>query len=136
VKNFKLLVIAASTFFLVACGLPNLDMYVIYDTHAEAVADEAIQRGWIPTWVPPTATNIHEAHNLDTNARALSFTAPNAKSVIETLRCRDDLQPPRPSKKTKLFPTNIEHKAEIKNCGGLWVFVEGTNDIHVWANSL
>lgn len=136
VTNFKTKAILASTCFLVACSLPSLDMYVVYDTHAEATKDGAIRRGWIPTWMPETATHIHESHDLDTNARALSFTVPNANSVIDALKCRNDLQAPRPSKKTELFPKNIQQNTGIKNCESLWVFIEGSNEIHVWANSL
>lgn len=133
-RHTKTIAIYVSTFFLVACNLPSLDMYVIYDTHADAVKDGAIQRGWIPTWVPNTTTNIHEAHNLDTNTRALSFTIENAKSVIARLKCRNDLEAPRPAKKTQLFPQNIHQKADLKNCDGLWVFVDSSNGIHIWAN--
>ena len=47
-----------------------------YPTYAEAVADGAIQRGWIPGFVPSSATTIEETHNIDTNWQWLEFTAP------------------------------------------------------------
>jgi hypothetical protein len=48
-----------------------------YKTFAEAQADDAIGRGWLPTFLPASATDIREIHNLDTNARWLSFHAPS-----------------------------------------------------------
>lgn len=30
-------------------------------------ARNAIERGWLPTWLPRSATNIREAHDIDTN---------------------------------------------------------------------
>ena len=32
------------------------------------------QRGWLPAWLPKTATRIHESHNLDTNEIWLMFS--------------------------------------------------------------
>jgi hypothetical protein len=130
--KFKAAVV--STLLLVACGLSDLNMYVVYDTYSDAKKDEAIQRGWIPIWVPVTATNIHEAHNLDTNSRALSFTAPKANSILSTLDCQDTTQAPRPIKTTRLFPRNIQQNTTVKNCDGLWVFVGSSEDVHIWAN--
>ena len=47
-----------------------------YASQAEAVAAGATERGWIPSWIPPQASDIHEVHNVDTNASALAFRLP------------------------------------------------------------
>ena len=49
-----------------------------YATTSAALADGAVERGWIPEWIPSSATDIHEVHNLDSNQSALSFTLPEA----------------------------------------------------------
>jgi len=40
-----------------------------------AAADRAgaIQRGWIPDWLPKSARGLREVHNLDTNQSMLAF---------------------------------------------------------------
>ena len=45
----------------------SMDMDASYSDYAEAVADGAVRRGWIPDFVPASATDIRESHNLDTN---------------------------------------------------------------------
>ena len=52
-----------------------------YSTHAEAAADGAVERGWIPGFVPSSAVDLVEFHDLDTNEQVLRFSAP-----------RDDLE--------------------------------------------
>jgi hypothetical protein len=44
-----------------------------YATYADAVEAGAVDRGWIPSFVPPTAAHIRDAHNLDTNHQWLQF---------------------------------------------------------------
>ncbi len=39
-----------------------------YATLGEAKRDGAIERGWIPGFLPPSAREIHEVHDLDTNS--------------------------------------------------------------------
>ncbi|MNY28259.1 hypothetical protein D3C86_1622200 [compost metagenome] len=47
------------------------------DFHAAKDAG-AIERGWIPAFVPKSAYDIHERHDLDTGAQELSFRLPPA----------------------------------------------------------
>ena len=63
---------ASITFALRVVQIPVAE----YDNLAEAQADGAMERGWLPAFLPPHTTAIHEAHNVDTNARWLEFTAP------------------------------------------------------------
>lgn len=47
-----------------------------YPTAAVAAAADAVKHGWIPAWIPAAATELREAHDLDTNQSVLSFTSP------------------------------------------------------------
>jgi len=44
-----------------------------YATLQEAAADEAIERGWLPEWLPIDAIDIQETHDLDSNESWLVF---------------------------------------------------------------
>jgi hypothetical protein len=46
---------------------------VEYPTFAAALADGAVARGWIPPWIPESARELREVHDLDTNERWLVF---------------------------------------------------------------
>lgn len=50
----------------------------IHNSRADAVS--TIERGWIPSALPESATKIHETHNLDTNVGhgAFAFSAASA----------------------------------------------------------
>jgi hypothetical protein len=47
-----------------------------YSTYAEAQRAGAIERGWVPAFVPASARGIADSHNLDTNRQTLRFTIP------------------------------------------------------------
>lgn len=47
-----------------------------YSTYADARRAGAVERDWIPTFVPSSARNIADSHNLDTNRQTLQFTVP------------------------------------------------------------
>ena len=40
-----------------------------YASRSDALQSGAIDRGWIPVWMPESAEDIREAHQLDTNRR-------------------------------------------------------------------
>jgi hypothetical protein len=63
----------ASALLTAACGEQP---YRHYQTHAEAVAAGETRRGWLPTWVPDSATDIHIQGDLDTNHFWLRFSLP------------------------------------------------------------
>lgn len=44
-----------------------------YPTYRAAVSAGAISRGWIPGWLPKSARDIHEKHDIATNQRMLAF---------------------------------------------------------------
>ena len=45
-----------------------------YTTHAEAVTARAVERGDVPRFVPPSATEIHARNNRDSRQRFMRFT--------------------------------------------------------------
>jgi hypothetical protein len=70
---------------LTACvGEDRVERYASLDA---ARADGAIQRGWIPDFVPPSAANIVEKHNIDTNETwgRFEFAASDAESFASSL---------------------------------------------------
>src|SRR5215208_5791503 len=47
-----------------------------YATYADAIAAGAQRRGWLPPFIPATAADIREVHDLDTNQQWLRFRVP------------------------------------------------------------
>ena len=82
----RLPLIAALVAGLTACSDLMEDGYT---TWADAERAGAIDRGWVPAFVPKTARDIRDVHNIDTNAQILEFTA--LPSAIHTMV--GDLQP-------------------------------------------
>ena len=78
--RISLVVVTMIALLLAAAGLMS---YVFetriaeYETFAEAQAAGATEGGWLPTFLPASATDIRDVHNIDTNAQWLSFKAPS-----------------------------------------------------------
>ena len=68
-----LIVLAPALFIISACSDVVDERHA---TWAEAKTAGALQRGWIPSFVPESAKDLHDVHDLDTNAQTLSFAAP------------------------------------------------------------
>ena len=70
---------------------------VFYADESAARQDGAIERGWIPEWLPKTARQIHEIHDLDTNRSMLAFSFSPAEAPELARQCdqvgRDRLEP-------------------------------------------
>ncbi len=58
-----------------------------YASHSEARQSGAIERGWIPEWMPASAEGIREAHDQDTNRRwgLFDFAPADAGSIRSIL---------------------------------------------------
>ena len=71
---------AAFLIVLVVFGIRWLysgeDVVSTYRDYAEAEQDGAVQRGWIPTFVPRSAREMLEVHNLDPNQQWIRFSLP------------------------------------------------------------
>ena len=46
-----------------------------------------MQRGWLPEWLPRTATRIHERHNMDASARMWVADVPVGVEVVLPASC-------------------------------------------------
>ena len=55
-----------------------------YANYAEAVQADAIAKGWVPQFLPRTATNIMEWHNVETDRSRVEFSF-DAKTDAEWL---------------------------------------------------
>lgn len=47
-----------------------------YSTYSDAKRAGAVERGWIPPFVPTSARDLEDSHDLDTNRQTLRFTIP------------------------------------------------------------
>ena len=55
-------------------GCDNIDVVeVAYTDIGDATSEGAVSRGWVPEWLPPSATDLRQIYSLDTNESALSF---------------------------------------------------------------
>ena len=85
-KFWRLAVWMTLTAVLCACTDDVLD--ASYSAQSEAVTSGAVERGWIPAWVPPGAKDLREVHDVDTNESALSFTLPAGAKWRPPAQCR------------------------------------------------
>src|SRR6185312_427588 len=66
-----LVLIVSCALFLVGCDeIPETH----YATASAAAQDRAFERGWLPAVLLPDATDIHEAHDIDSNHDVGQFT--------------------------------------------------------------
>ena len=80
----------AISVILLFCGCDNLDLEkdAAYQDMRAAIANGAVARGWIPSWVPTNATNLREAHDLDTNESLLLFHVPASSQIALPESCK------------------------------------------------
>ena len=97
-----------------------------YATYEAAVHDGAIKRGWLPGWLPRTASNIHEWHDQDTNETLASFAYGNAKPEEFLRLCRRDPSAPQSRHRAKWWPDQAEwSRFEIYRCEERTVYGDG-----------
>lgn len=60
-----------------------------YQTHAEAVTAQAVERGDLPRFIPATATEIHARNNRDTGQRFARFSFADADLPAITAGMRE-----------------------------------------------
>ena len=83
-RTSRLVVLLAA---VAASSCTNDVLDASYATHAEAVAAGAVERGWIPTWVPSVATDLREVHRVDTSESVLSFNLPSGHDWAPSAPC-------------------------------------------------
>lgn len=86
-----------------------------YATLKQARNEGVIDRGWLPDFLPLSATNIHEKHNSEQNTVIASFSFDPATDLAAVLRNAEELpasampavRPPRIGGKERWFPEAI-----------------------------
>lgn len=80
-----------------------------YQTFEAAVTAGAVSKGWVPAWLPKSANEIHEKHNLDTNQSMLAFRF-NASEKLEVggdCERIDPYKPKEPPFKASWWPSDV-----------------------------
>ena len=115
-----------------------------YPSWPDAERAGAVQRGWLPPWVPRSATQIDEAHDRDSNLQRLRFKLPPAELAglsgsLQRLRVRDLCKSLGLAKLPGEWPSSIDEGAPAWNLSylratGLAVAVESaTSTVYVWS---
>ncbi len=95
--------------------------------------DGAFERGWFPSWMPETAVDIHEFHDLDTNQQAMSFRLKNDAEIEWPAHCTPSQHPIKPRFKTKLFPKAVHKLAGAQNCRDYYAVQDANRIVHMWS---
>lgn len=76
---------------LAACGEEKSETYA---TWAAAKRAGAVERGWVPPFVPTSAWDIRDRHDLDTNKQKLTFSVPPEKvaPMLESIAPYNELK--------------------------------------------
>ena len=82
---------------LAACQVGTYE--VQYEDAVAARQQEAIERGWVPEWLPEDTTDIHQIHDPATGARVLTATLATPDAIDQ--HCPIDADaPPGPFRET------------------------------------
>ena len=83
-----------------------------YQTRAEAEADKLFERGWLPSLIPSTATNIRVTNDLDLNTSEGSFSFQPSESATFTgiLHRLDATSSSGPQLERRLTPRATAHR--------------------------
>ena len=79
-------VVALITVLVSSCDRSDI-LQSNYSTYEAAVQDGAIARGWIPEFLPCSAEQIREIHNIDMNETWLSFDFAEGDRATLTAAC-------------------------------------------------
>ncbi|MGY0800151.1 hypothetical protein ACW7G0_14005 [Lysobacter sp. A286] len=95
---------------------------VSYANMAEAIKHGAVDRGWIPKWIPASATNIREIHDLDTNESMMAFDMVSSDSWQLPEHCVaitfQEASPPRFSRSWWPSAQELGHSYNFHRCDG------------------
>ena len=82
------LVAATTTCVVLLRLIPGEEVSSHYPNFVAALEGDAVQRGWLPPFTPPTAVGIRIWANLDVNSFAVSFrvSAAESASFLQVLR--------------------------------------------------
>lgn len=105
------------------------DFETSYRTYHDALADGAITRGWLPAWLPPTATDIVEWHDLDTNATFASFDYGSAPTTTFLSTCEPTSRTPLPSQPRSASWPRDRSDLQFYSCAEKTRFADGRVEV-------
>jgi hypothetical protein len=103
-----------------------------YADYARAEAAGEVERGWLPPFVPPSATDIRLRYHLDTNAQLLSYEVPLRDVWPDPAFCSPAETPPqRPALTATWWEDALFDLPDVQfyRCGDGWMAV---HDQRVW----
>ena len=95
----SVLVLSALGTLLLGCVDTLYD--VSFATAREARDAGYVDKGWIPSWLPENATDIREAHDVDTRISVLAFSLPDARTLALPDTCH-------PVEHERTFPAPLQ----------------------------
>ncbi len=128
--NIAWLFVLLPIFLLAACQLSETPESS-FANYKETVASGLIERGWIPDWLPETAANIREKHNLDTNASILLFDA--GAEFFVPAGCEPTTNPAEATFKESWWPQTFSSDWPVYDCGNeLMAVDEAGMRVYFW----
>jgi len=94
-RTVHAVIVFMAIFCLVSCSLLEVQSSE-YPDYQSVLADGAIDRGWIPEFLPRSAAQIREKHDLDSNASLLvfSFEAGDHAELKQACSPADNIESP------------------------------------------
>jgi hypothetical protein len=133
-KSCTLLFLPASLLFmigLVAC-FPRETIESTYENIDQAVTAGAVERGWVPEWLPDAAVNLHEKHDLDRNASILRFSVSLTDFAIP-LDCQETTDPPSATLTADWWPAGLHRTHRTFSCAGSYLATDKENGyVYLW----
>jgi hypothetical protein len=115
---------------LSAC-IPIDEVENSFDNYGQAEDAGIIESGWIPAWLPETAVDIQEKHNLDTNAGLLFFTTVDQFTIPEG--CDAAGITPSATLTAEWWPGAKVMEMPVYSCGdGFLAVDEASSTIYFW----
>ena len=106
--------------------------YAVFEDVEHARSMGAFERGWLPEWLPSEATEIHEFHDLDTNAQAITFSIEGVEEFNWSSECRPAKSVERPLLETEKFPRSVHKDKSVQKCDGFYAVKEEGGLVHLW----
>ena len=106
--------------------------YVVFDDVEHARSMGAFERGWLPEWLSSEATEIHEFHDLDTNAQAITFSIENVEAFSWPKECKPAITVKRPLLETEKFPQSVHKDKSVQECDGFYAVKDAGGLVHLW----
>jgi hypothetical protein len=116
---------------MLLAGCDDMLVRASYPDWKAAEQDGAFRRGWLPSWMPVSAREIEDLHDLDTNVQAMRFVVPSGWRPPASAACSPakTIEPPR--LRLSSFPAKLEEHPDVLKCGDLFVLVNGTT-VFAW----